>query len=106
LYFSYLDAYPNVILEAQLAGLPVITNKGYGMVNQIIDGKNGLLIDLKKQASIKNSLGKLVRSKSKREMLGNNSNNKIIQENAPINVGKAFENIFYEVMNKRHSKYW
>jgi glycosyltransferase involved in cell wall biosynthesis len=98
LYFSYLDAYPNVILEAQLTGIPVITNNGYGMDNQIIDGKDGIVVDIKEQDSIKKNLEMLLKNKSERESIGKYGRNKILQKNNPINVGKTFEDIFFKIL--------
>jgi len=44
-YVSHLDGYPNAVLEAQQAGLPVVANAAFGMVEQVEDGETGCLLD-------------------------------------------------------------
>ena len=44
-YVSDLDGYPNVVLEAQTAGVPVVANDAHGMCDQITDGETGYLVD-------------------------------------------------------------
>jgi glycosyltransferase involved in cell wall biosynthesis len=45
LYFSYLDGFPSVVVEAQSAGLPVISTACCGMVEMIEDGVTGFLVE-------------------------------------------------------------
>ena len=86
-HFSYLDGYPNVVLEAQSSKLPVIVNNCCGMIEQIIDGKNGYIIDLKNTRQTKNKLKILIKSKRLREMFGENGLNNVRRNNSYKSIG-------------------
>ncbi|MFC7079038.1 glycosyltransferase family 4 protein [Halorussus caseinilyticus] len=86
-YKSYIDGYPNVILEAQAAGLPVIANPAYGIGEQISHGRTGLLVPDDGDASYRRAVEKLLADESLRERLGRNAARTVRDENAHERVG-------------------
>jgi glycosyltransferase involved in cell wall biosynthesis len=95
IYNSYIDAYPNVILEAQASGLPVISNPKFGMKDQIKHGKTGYL-EPTGSGNFKNQLSDLIDSPLKRDRIGRNSIHKVRQINNNEYVGNL---IVSEIMN-------
>ena len=69
-HFSDLDAFPYVVLEAQASGLPVIVNRDCGMLEQVEDGRTGLIVELSDQASVEAHLRTLRASPETRAALG------------------------------------
>lgn len=71
LYITYFDSFPNVVIEAQLCGLPVIANSRFGIPEQIKSGTNGILID--SHTEISYEVERLLNSPEERARLGRNA---------------------------------
>lgn len=81
LYASYIDGYPNVILEAQAARLPIVTNPAYGIAEQINDGESGLFVDPSDRDALRNTTSQLLDDQAERERLGRNARARVEAEN-------------------------
>lgn len=84
-YRSYIDGYPNAIIEAQAAGLPVIGNAAHGITEQISDGTTGLLADDPKE--IRDRVTELLDTPKKRIRLGRQASQHVERENDPAVIG-------------------
>lgn len=82
-YASSIDGYPNVILEAQAAGLPIVTNPAYGIAEQIDDGESGLFVDPSDPDEVANVIGSLLDDPDERARLGRNARDRVMSENDP-----------------------
>lgn len=90
-YVSYLDGYPNAVLEAQTAGLPVVANAAHGMRDQVTDGRNGLLVDGHDREQIRKSVESLLSDGDRRRRLGDGARERVSRENAPRAVSDRLE---------------
>jgi glycosyltransferase involved in cell wall biosynthesis len=88
LYLSYLDGYPNVVLEAQSAGLPVVANRAHGMAEQVEDGRSGLFVDPRNPDDVAGAVQALLEDPGRRRQLGNAGRRRVQQENTPEAVGE------------------
>lgn len=86
-YVSYIDGYPNAVLEAQAAGLPVVANEAHGMVEQIDSGRTGLLVNPDEDAAIVAAVQRLLEEPELRERLGTEARRRVERENAPERIG-------------------
>jgi len=77
---SIKEGLPYVILEAGLAGLPVITSNVGGIPEIIEDGKDGLLVPPKDPEALAEAIKRLVDDKSLRDTLAANLHKKIKAE--------------------------
>ena len=75
---SRSEAMPYALLEAGLAGLPMIATRVGGIPEIIESGKNGLLVEKENSEQITESLNKLFDDKTLRETLGKNLKQTII----------------------------
>lgn len=89
-YFSHLDGYPNVVLEAMSSRLPIITNDGEGMSEQIIDQTSGLFVDPKDPSEIRIAVDLLLKEKSTRESLSSTAYDIVSVRNSHTTVGKEY----------------
>lgn len=80
-YVSYIDGYPNVVLEAQAAGLPVISNPAHGMPMQIDHGETGFLVDPSTEGSIREPLEYLFERPDVSRRIGTQSIERVRREN-------------------------
>lgn len=86
-YVSYIDGYPNVVLEAQAAGLPVVANRAHGMPEQITDDVTGILIDPDRD-ELRPVLEALLDDEEWRRELGRRASDKIDNRNRPERIGR------------------
>jgi glycosyltransferase involved in cell wall biosynthesis len=81
-----LDGIPNVIVEAMLAGLPVIATNVSAIPELIEDGKTGFLINQKDEKMLADRLETLLRDRSKREEFGKAGRSKVLKMFNTINL--------------------
>jgi len=75
---SYREGFPNVVLQAGAMGLPCIVTDINGSNEIIIEGKNGIIIPVKDDVAIFNSMIKLSSDKDYYSLLKMNSHRMII----------------------------
>ncbi len=69
-----VEGQPLSILEAMSAGLPVISTKNCGVIDEtVIDGYNGILVEKKNVKELADALSKLIEDKELRLKMGENS---------------------------------
>ena len=90
-YVSYRDGYPNVVIEAQTAGLPVVANDAHGMREQITDGESGYLIDPAESGAVGNRVERLLADPDLRRRLGDAARGRVARENTPEAVSRRLE---------------
>ena len=86
LYNSYMDGYPNVILEAQAAGVPVISNPKFGMREQISHLETGVLAQLDGQ--YESYIREMLDGKIDIRKLGYNSQQAVREHNTPESISQ------------------
>ena len=86
LYASHIDGYPNVILEAQAAELPIVTNPAYGIAEQVDDGTSGVFVDPGDAAELTDAISSLLDDPAERRRLGRNARRQVESENDPETV--------------------
>lgn len=87
-YVSYIDGYPNAVLEAQSACLPVVANAAHGMVEQIDDGRTGRLIEPPLEPALADAVERLLESPAQRGRLAAAARDHVRRHNAPERVGR------------------
>jgi len=97
-HFSYLDGYPNTVLEAQSSKVPVIVNNCCGMMEQIKNGKNGVIVDLKNKQETTKKILQLVRSKRLRKKFGENGLKNVKKNNDYKSIGSKLNGVVYSLL--------
>ena len=97
-YVSYLDGYPNAVLEAQAAGLPTIANDAHGMRDQITDGETGFLVDADRPGALRERVAYLLANPEERGRLGSQARQRVSQENSPGVVGRQLWTVLEDVL--------
>lgn len=77
---TFVESFPNVLLEAMACGKPVIASKVFGVPEMVVKGRNGLLVPPQNTAAIKESLLYLLRHPHNRIKMGENGR-KIAEDN-------------------------
>lgn len=97
-YVSYRDGYPNVVLEAQTAQLPVVANAAHGMREQITHGETGLLFDSEDEGALRNYVTTLLTNPGLQQKLGVAARKRVFQENTPEQVSERLELALREIL--------
>lgn len=97
-YVSYRDGYPNAVLEAQTATLPVVANAAHGMCDQITDGKTGYLVDPGTPGQLRTRVASLLESPSERRQIGERARERVLQENTGEVIGTQLEEALRRIL--------
>lgn len=97
-YVSYRDGYPNAVLEAQTASLPVVANAAHGMQEQITDGENGRLVDPDTTGELQAAVASLLDDPAERRRLGDRARERVERENTPSAVGPQLDDVLATVL--------
>lgn len=99
-YVSYRDGYPNVVLEAQTAGLPVVANAAHGMVDQITDGETGYLVAPNIDGQLRSHVQRLLNAPDERERIGERARRRVRAENTPDAIAKELEDALQSILTE------
>jgi glycosyltransferase involved in cell wall biosynthesis len=67
---TYREGFPNVVLEASSAGLPVVTTTATGAVDSVVDGSTGLLVPPADVDALVTAVARLIEHPEERERMG------------------------------------
>ena len=90
-YNSYLDGYPNVILESQMAGVPVVTTDQEGMSEQIDDFETGLFFSPNNPNNLNGKISTLLDNPEVREKMLKQARQKVQKDNSPSHIAEQLE---------------
>jgi glycosyltransferase involved in cell wall biosynthesis len=68
---THREGFPNVVLEAQAAGRPVVATRATGVVDAIMDEVSGLLVPIGDSESLARAIGRILRNDDLAIRLGN-----------------------------------
>lgn len=102
-YVSYRDGYPNVVLEAQTAELPVIANSEYGMVDQITDNETGYLVAPENEGQLRSHVQRLLQSPDERQRLGRNARQRVLEENTQSEIAIQLQEALQSILTQERT---
>jgi glycosyltransferase involved in cell wall biosynthesis len=102
-HFSYLDGYPNAVLEAQASRVPVVVNDACGMAEQIEDGENGFVVDLKNGKETERKFLALIESEELRRRFGENGLKSVRENNCYREIGTRLRSALLSSRRKKNS---
>jgi colanic acid/amylovoran biosynthesis glycosyltransferase len=73
------DGIPEVMLEAMLCEVPVVSTTVSGIPEAVTDGENGLLVRERDEKALANAIERLVRHKGLRQRLGRNARARVLK---------------------------
>jgi glycosyltransferase involved in cell wall biosynthesis len=98
-YVSYRDGYPNAVLEAQTAQLPVVANAAHGMRDQITHGETGLLFETGSDGALRDKVESLLADHQLRRDLGTAARQRVMRENSPAQVSAQLAETLQRILS-------
>jgi glycosyltransferase involved in cell wall biosynthesis len=98
---SIRDAAPVVLLEAGLAGLPVIASRAGGIPEYIKDGETGLLFQPGDPKDLARKIEALLRDKSLARRLATNHRNFVLSQCTVSHLASAVEDIYRRLLSSK-----
>lgn len=102
LHFSFQEAFPNVVIEAQAFGKPVCVNRFGGMLEQVEDGKTGVIVDNENNDETFMKIKRVIVDHSFRSAIGQSGKEEAFRRFTPQTIGKKFEESLKILLADKH----
>lgn len=97
---TYAEGFPNVVLEAMAAGLPVVVSRVGAVPDVVQDGETGFLIEPKDVEGLGNALAKLVTDPERRRAMGVANQERCHREFTLEVAEERFRELFHELLSE------
>lgn len=94
------DSSPNVVKEARIVGLPVITTLHGGQAGYIIDGENGIIVEPLHAKNLAGALERLLGNPALARRMGAARHVEDREYFLPKNTANSFLRIYHELLNE------
>jgi glycosyltransferase involved in cell wall biosynthesis len=94
---SRFEGFPLVIVEAMLAGLPVVATNVGSVSEAVLDQRTGVLVDSENAAALTAALGSLLADPELRRRMGAEGRERA-QVFTPVAMARAFEDLYQELL--------
>ena len=88
---SNYEGLSNALLEAMIMGIPCISTRCAGSDEYIVNGENGLRVDVGDEDGLKNAMLKFIENSSLRDSCGNNAKNIIERVSKEVVLEKWYK---------------
>ena len=78
--YFHSESFPIVLIEAMQYGIPIIATPWRGIPDMVIDGINGLFVDIKAPSQIAEKISFLIKHPNEMQKLGINARERYVQE--------------------------
>jgi len=99
-FTSLHDGCPNTVLEAMLAGVPIVATRVGAVPELIDDGKHGLLVQPGSATELHEAMVKMLDDDTKRQEYGNQARQRALSEFAPHRELEAYWKIYQEYLGR------
>jgi glycosyltransferase involved in cell wall biosynthesis len=91
---TFREGFPNVPLEAAACAVPTIASRATGAIDSVVDGKTGLLVDVKSIDQTADAIARLASDISLRTTLGTAARERVLTYFRPEDIWQGYVNIY------------
>jgi glycosyltransferase involved in cell wall biosynthesis len=95
---SRFEGFPLALLEAMLAGLPVVAADVGSVAEAVVDGQTGVLVEAEDVDGLAHAIAELLADESRRRTLGAAARSHVLANFSPGRTAKAFEALYEEIL--------
>jgi L-malate glycosyltransferase len=95
-FTSLHDGCPNTILEAMLAGIPIVATRAGAVPELIEDGKHGLLVQPGSAIELRDTLLKMLDTNTDKQQYGKHAQERVLAKFAPQRELAAYWEVYQE----------
>lgn len=97
---SIFEAFPIPPIEAMAASVPVIASKAGGVVESVVDGRTGLLVERDDPVGLADAISRLVRDERERRAMGEAGHTRAVALYAWPRIVDAVESAFAQLVER------
>jgi glycosyltransferase involved in cell wall biosynthesis len=101
-FTSLHDGCPNTVLEAMLAGVPIVATCAGAVPELIEDGKHGLLVEPGSATELNEAMLKMLDASTNRQGYGNQARERALCQFAPDLELEAYWGVYQECLNSKN----
>ncbi len=99
---SYREGFGSVLVEGAACGIPAIAYRINGVIDAVVDGHTGLLVDLGKPMLFASAMTRLAQEKQLRLRLGHQARERVISDFSSEKVTDAWIEFYRSQLNKNN----
>lgn len=88
---THREGFPNVVLEAAAAAIPVITTRATGAIDSVVEGETGLLFDVDDEIALAEHILSLASSPATRQKMGVAAHERVVTQYSPNRIWRGLE---------------
>jgi lipopolysaccharide/colanic/teichoic acid biosynthesis glycosyltransferase len=100
---THREGFPNVVLEAQAAGLPVVTTFATGAVDSIVDGETGLLVPVADAAALARAVRTFLCASELRSTMGQAGRARVLQYFRNDIIWEGYIDLYQTMLQQRRA---
>jgi glycosyltransferase involved in cell wall biosynthesis len=100
---THREGFPNVLLEAMEAGLPIVASRVGGIPDMIEDGEEGLLVQAGNAIDLENAIRRLDHDRTLAARMGAAARKRVLERYAVNQVAEDWYRLYREVAEERKS---
>lgn len=98
---SHREGFPNVVLEAQAAGKPVVGALATGTADAVLNGLTGFLVPVGDSTALSDALGTLVRNASMRTKMGDFGRSRVVDRFRSERIWEALAGEYRSLLSRK-----
>jgi len=98
---TYREGFPNTVLEAQVAGKPVVTTHATGARDAVQDGITGILVPVGNAESLASAISRLIEHPEIAQKMGKTGQDRVQQEFRQDVIWKALEREIFSLLQQK-----
>jgi L-malate glycosyltransferase len=103
-FTSLHDGCPNTVLEAMLAGIPIVATRAGAVPELIEDGKHGLLVQPGSATGLCEAMLRMLDTNTDRQQFGKQAQERVLTEFAPQGELAAYWEVYQECLEQKVSE--